>query len=49
MLEDRNLLPHSKVVKDKDEIASAAESRAKGAEETEKDCSHHVMMLQVGR
>jgi hypothetical protein len=32
-----------------DEIASAAESRAKGAEETEEDGSHPVMMLQVGR
>ena len=47
MLEDRELLPQSKVLKD--EIASAAGSRSKGAEETEEDGGHHVMMLQVGR
>ena len=47
MFEDRELLPQSKVLED--EIASAAESRPKGAEETEEDGKHHVMMLQVGR
>ena len=46
MLEDRELLSQSKVLED--EIASAAESRPKGAEETEEDGSHHMMMLQVG-
>jgi len=41
------LLPQSKVLKD--EIGSTAESRPKGAEETEEDGSHHLMMPQVGR
>jgi hypothetical protein len=47
MLEDRELLTQSKVLKD--EMASAAKNRPKGAEEMAEDDSHHVMMLQVGR
>jgi hypothetical protein len=47
MLEDRELLTQSKVFKD--EIASAAECRSKGAQEAEEDGGHHVKMLQVGR
>jgi hypothetical protein len=46
-LVDRKLLTKSRVLDD--ETASVAESRAKGAEETEEDGSHHLMMLQVGR
>ena len=47
MFEDRELLPQSKVLED--EIASAAESRPKGAEETKENGSHHAMMPQVRR
>jgi hypothetical protein len=47
MLEDRELLTQSKAFKD--EIASAAECRSKGAEEAEEDGGHHVRMLQDGR
>jgi hypothetical protein len=47
MLEDRELLSQSNVLED--EVASAAESRPQGAEETEEDGSHQAMMVQVGR
>ena len=45
--EDRQLLTKGKVLKD--EIATGAESRAKGAEEAQEDGSHHVTMPQVRR
>jgi hypothetical protein len=47
MLEDGELLPQSKVLEN--EIASAAESRPKGAEEAEEGGCHHVKILQLGR
>lgn len=46
-LEDRQLLTKGKVFKD--EIATGAESGAKGGEEAQEDGNHHVTMPQVRR